>query len=113
MRSTTEESVAVPEVDASQVVYFVLPHLTDRSEQGEVAPHVAVVGEIRLEWFGGCLSSVHVHGKEVDVVVLGVKRVLGVRTVVRVVVDAAQHQSFRQGTEEQVLVRVRPSPKRD
>ena len=34
-------------------------------------------------------------------------RVLNVRTVVRVIVNAAQHQTLRQGTEEQVLVRVR------
>ena len=57
--------------------------------------------------FGGHLSSVHVHGEEVDAVVLGMKRILGVRQV-RVVIDAAQHQTFRQGAEEQVLVRVRP-----
>ena len=42
-------------------------------------------------------------------VVLGVKRVLGVHAVVRIVIDAAQHQTFRQSAEEQVLVRVRPS----
>ena len=46
---------------------------------------------------------------EVDGVVLGVKRILVVRTVVRIVIDAAQHQTFRQSAEEQVLVRVRPS----
>ena len=45
---------------------------------------------------------------EADGVVLSVKRILVVRTVVRIVIDA-QHQTFRQGTEEQVLVRVRPS----
>ena len=53
------------------------------------------------------MSSVDVHGEDVDVVVLGVGRVLSLRTVVRVIVNAAQHQTFRQGTEEQVLVRVR------
>ena len=35
------------------------------------------------------------------------KRILVVRTVVRIVIDAAQNQTFRQGAEEQVLVRVR------
>ena len=40
-------------------------------------------------------------------VVLGVKRVFIVRAVVGVVVDAAQYETFRQGTE--VLVRVRQS----
>ena len=55
------------------------------------------------------MSSVHVHCEEVNVVVLGVKRILIERTVVRIVVDAAQHQTFRQDAEEQVLVRVRPS----
>ena len=109
----TEEGVAVSEVDESQVVPLVLPHLTGRPEQVEVASHVTVVGVIRLECFCGYLSSVHVHGKEVDAIVLGVKRVLGVRTVVRVVVDAAQHQSSRQGTEEQIIVRVRPGSTRD
>ena len=53
--------------------------------------------------------SVHVHCEEVNVVVLGVKWILVVRTVVRIVTDAAQHQTFRQDAEEQVLVRVRPS----
>ena len=37
------------------------------------------------------------------------KRILVVRTVVRIVIDAAQHQTFRKDAEEQVLVRVRPS----
>ena len=55
------------------------------------------------------MSSVHVHYVEADGVVLGVKRIIVVRAVVRIVIDAAQHQTFRQGTEEQVLVRVRPS----
>ena len=53
------------------------------------------------------MSPVHVHGDEVDVVVLGVKQILVVRTVVRIVIDAAQHQTFRHGAEKQVLVRVR------
>ena len=105
----TEEGVAVPVVVASQVVYLVFPHLTGRSEQVDVAPHVTVVGEIRLEWFVGYLSSVPIHGKEVDVVMLGVKWVLDVRTVACVVVDVAQ----RQGTEEQILVVVRPGPTRE
>ena len=37
------------------------------------------------------MSSVHIHCVEVDGVVLGVKRILAVRTVVRIVIDAAQH----------------------
>ena len=37
----------------------------------------------------GLEGTIHVNGEEVDVVVLGVKRVLRVRTVVRVVVDVA------------------------
>ena len=53
-------------------------------------------------------SPVHVHGEEVDVVVLSVKRILVVRTVEGVVIDAAQHQTFRQGAEERVLVRAQP-----
>ena len=46
---------------------------------------------------------------EDDGVVLCVKLILGVHTDVRIVIDAAQHQTFRQSAEEQVLVRVRPS----
>ena len=104
----TEEGVAVSEVAAKQSVPLVLPHLTCRCEQVEVAPGEEVPIEIQLERFGEYLSPVHVHGEEVDVVVLGVKRILVVRTVVCVVIDAAQNQTFRQGAEEQVLVRVRP-----
>ncbi len=107
----TEEGVAVPVVVASQVVPLDFPHLTGRSQQVEVPPHVTVVGEIRLEWFVGYLSSVHIHGKEVDVVMLGVKRVLGVRTVARVVVDAAQHQSGYRGRGSRACVR--PGSTRD
>ena len=55
------------------------------------------------------MSSVHVHCVEVDGVVLGVKRILVACTVVRIVIDAAQHQTFRQSAEEQVLMRLRPS----
>ena len=102
----TEECVAVSEVAASQNVPLVLPNLAGRGEQAHVAPDKEVVVEIRLERFGG---SVHVHCVEVDGVVLGAKRILVVRTVVRIVIDAAQHHTFRQSAEEQVLVRVRPS----
>ena len=105
----TEEGVAVSVVAASQSVPLVLPHLAGRGEQTHVAPDEEVVFEIGQERFGGYLASVHVHRVEVDGVVLGVKRILVVRAVVGIVIDAAQHQTFRQGTEEQVLVRVRPS----
>ena len=105
----TEEGVAVSVVAASQSVPLVLPDLAGRGEHTHVAPDEEVVCEIGLERFGGYLSSVYVHRLEVDGVVLGVKRILVVRTVVGIVIDAAQHQTFRQGTEEQVLVRVRPS----
>ena len=104
-----EEGVAVSEVAASQTVPLVLPNLVGRGEQTRVAPNEEVVFEIGLERFGGYLSSVHVHCEEVNIVVLGVKRILIERTVVRIVIDAAQHQTFRQDAEEQVLVRVRPS----
>ena len=107
------EGVAVSVVAAIQSVPLVLPHLAGRGEQTHVAPDEEVVCEIGLERFGGYLSSVHVHRVEVDGVVLGVKRILVVRTVVGIVIDAAQHQTFRQGTEEQVLVRVRPSASRN
>ena len=103
----TEEGVAVPEVVARQSVPLVLPHLICRAEQVRVAPDEEVVVEIRLKRFGGYLSPVRVHGEEVDIDVLGVKRILVVRIVVRIVIDAAQHQTFRQGADEQVLVRVR------
>ena len=99
----------VPDVAAKQSVPLVLPHLTSRGEQVHIAPDEEIVVEIRLERFGGYLSPVHVHCEEVNVVVLGVKRILHVRTVVRIIIDAAQHQTFRQDAEEQVLVRVRSS----
>ena len=97
----TEEGVAVFVVAASQPVPLVMPHLTGRGEQTHVAPDEEVVIEIGLERFGGYLFSVHVHRGEADGVVLGMKRILGVHTVVRVVIDAAQHQTFRQSAEEQ------------
>ena len=109
----TEEGVAVSVVAASQSVPLVLPHLAGRGEQTHVTPDEEVVCEIGLERFGGYMSSVHVHRVEFDVVVLGVNRILGVHAVVGIVIDEAQHQTFRQGTEEQVLVRVRPSTSRN
>ena len=109
----TEDGVAVPVVAASQSVPLVLPHLTGRGEQTHVSPDKEVVVKIRLERCGGYLSSVHVHCVEVDGVVLGMKLIIGVHTVVGVVIDATQHQTFRQGTEEQVLVCVRPSASRN
>ena len=105
----TEEGVTVSVVVASETVPLVLPDLTGRGEQAHVAPDEEVFLEIGLKGFGGYLSSVHVHRVEAYGVVLGVKRFLGVRTVVGIVIDAAQHQTFRQSAEEQVLVRVRPS----
>ena len=69
------------------------PNLAGRGEQTHVAPDEDVVFEIGLEMFEGYLSSVHVHCKEGDGVVLGVKWILVVRTVVRIVIDAAQHQT--------------------
>ena len=96
-------------VTASQTVPLVLPNHASRGEQARVAPDEEVVFEIGLERFGGYLSTVYVHCEEVNGVVLSVKLILVVRTVVRIVIDAAQYQTFRQGAEEQVLVRVRPS----
>ena len=105
----TEEGVAVSVLVASQTVPLVLPYLAGRGEHARVAPGEEVFCEVGLEGFGGYLTTVHVHGDEADGVVLGVKRVCGVRAVVGVVVDAAQYETFRQGAEEQVLVRVRQS----
>ena len=105
----TEEGETVSVVAASQTVPLVVPNLTGRGEQAHVAPDEEVVLEIGLKRFGGYLSSVHLHRVEAYGVVLGVNRILVVRTVVGVVIDAAQHQTFRQSAEEQVLVRVRPS----
>ena len=105
----TEEGVAVSVVVASQTVPLVLPDLAGRGEQARVAPGEEVFCEVGLEGLGGYLTSVHVHRVEVYGVVLGVKRVLIVRAVVGVVVDAAQYETFRHGAEEQVLVRVRQS----
>ena len=105
----TEEGVAVSVVVARQIVPLVLPDLAGRGEQARVAPDEEVFLEVGLEGLGGYLSSVNVHRVEAYGVVLGVKRVFIVRAVVGVVVDAAQHETFRQRAEEQVLVRVRPS----
>ena len=105
----TEEGVTVSVVAASQTIPLVLPNLTGRGDQAHVAPDEEVVLEIGLKRSGGYLSSVHVHRVEAYGVVLGVKRNVVVRTVVGVVIDAAQHQTFRQSAEEQVLARVRPS----
>ena len=63
----TKEGVVVPEVAARQSVPLVLSHLTGQSG----------------------LSLV--HGEDVDIVVLGVKRILVVRTIVCLVVDVAHH----------------------
>ena len=105
----TEEGAALPEVAANQTVPLVLPNLASRGEQAHVAHDEEVVFEIGLERYGGYLSSVLGHCEEADGVVIGVKRILVLCTVVRIVIDAGQHQTFRQGAEEQVLVRVRPS----
>ena len=99
----TEVGVAVPEVAATQSFPLVLPHLNNRGEHVHAAPDEEVVVEIRLERFGWHLSPVHVHYEEVD----GVKRIFVVRTVVRIVINAAQRQTFLQSAEEQVIVRVR------
>ena len=107
----TEEGVTVSVVIASQTVPFVLPDLTGRGEQARVAPDEEVVLEVGLEGFGRYLTSVHVHRVEAYGVVLGVKWVFIVRTVVGVVVDTAQYETFWQRVEEQVLVRVRSSPR--
>ena len=109
----TEEGVAVSVVVASQTVPLVLPDLTGRGEQARVAPDEEVFLEVGLEGLGGYLTSVHVHRVETYGVVLGVKRVFVVRAVVGVVVDAAKNETFRQRAEEQVLVRVRPSSRRN
>ena len=98
----TEEGVAVSVVVASQTVPFVLPDLAGRGEQARLAPGEEVFCEVGLEGLRGYLTSA--YG-----VVLGVKEIFIVRSVVGVVVDAAQYETFRQGTEEQVLVRVRQS----
>ena len=105
----TEEGVTVSVVVASQTVPFVLPDLAGRGEQTRVAPDEEVVLEVGLEGFGRYLTSVHVHRVEAYGVVLGVKWVFIVRTVVCVVVDTAQYETFWQRVEEQVLVRVRSS----
>ena len=53
----------IPEVDTNQTIPLVLPHLTGRGEQREITPDVTIVGEIRLDRFGGYMSYVRVHGK--------------------------------------------------
>ena len=70
-----------------ETIHSLRPATPYRGEQVEVAPGEFAIA-IWLERIGVHLSSIHVHGEEVDVVVLGVKRILGERTVVHVVIDA-------------------------
>ena len=105
----TEEGVAVSVVVASLTVPLLLPDLAGRGEQARVASDEEVFYEVGLEGLGGYLTSVHVHRMEAYGVVLGVKRIFIVQSVVGVGVDAAQYETFRQGTVEEVLVRVRQS----
>ena len=82
----TEEGVVLSEIGMRQSVPFVLPCLTGRGKQD-----VEVVVEIRLERFGRYMLSVNVRSEEVDVV-LGVKQILGIQTVIRIVFE---HQTFQ------------------
>ena len=94
----TEKSVSLTEVGARQTVPFVLRHFAGLDEQFDVTRDVPLIRKIRLKVFDGDLSTVHLHGEEVDVVVLGVKRFFGVPLTESAVVNAAQHQTFRQGS---------------
>ncbi|KAI0242839.1 hypothetical protein LSAT2_010896 [Lamellibrachia satsuma] len=69
----TKKSEYITEVGARQTVPFVLRPLAGLGEQVDATRDVPPIGEIRLKAFGGHLSTVHLHGGEVDVVVLGVK----------------------------------------
>ena len=93
----TEEGVAGSVVVASQTVPLVLPDLAGRGEQARVASDEEVFCEVGLEGLGGYLTSAHVHRVEAYGVVLGVKRIFIVRSVVGVVVDAAQYETFSAG----------------
>ena len=98
VRSKPKQSVTVTEVGARQTVPFVLRHLAGVDEQFDVTRDVPPNRKIRLKVFDGHLSTVHLHGEEVDVVMLGMKRFFGVPLIESAVVNAAQHQTFRQGS---------------
>ena len=95
-----EEGVSVAKVGACQTVPFVLRHFAGGGKQVRVTPNVKSLGKVRLEGFRGHLSTVHIDGKEVYGVVLGVERVFSIRPVESVVVDATQHDPFRKSAEE-------------
>ena len=75
----SEEGVSVAKVGACQTVPFVLRHFA--VAQVRVTPNVKSLGKVRLEGFRGHLSIVHIDGKEVYGVVLGVERVFSIRPV--------------------------------
>ena len=89
----TEEGVSSTEVDASTAVPFVLYHVAGRGKHDGVTLDVTILSENLLQGYGGHLTTVHEDG----IIVLSVKRVFSVRAVVRVVVDAPQHQTFWRG----------------
>ena len=83
------------EVGARQTVPFVLRHLAGLGEQVDVTRNVPPIGEIRFKGFGGHLSTVHLYGEDVDVVVLGLKRFICVPLIESAVGNAAQPQTLR------------------
>ena len=94
-RTRPEEEVAsVTEVGSRQIVTIVLRHLAVAGEQVDVTSDVPPICELRLKRVSRHMSTVCVHGEEVDVVVFGVKRVLCVPLIESAVLNAAQQQTF-------------------
>ena len=79
-------------------------HFASGAEQVHVTANVTTLSKVRLEWFSWNLSTVHVDGEEVYVVVLRVERVFRIRPVESVVVDAAQDEAFVQCAQEEIFV---------
>ena len=67
---------------------------TGGREQVDVASNVAPVLEVWLEWFGRHLTPVDVDGQEVYGVVLGIEWVFSIISVVGIIVDTPQDESF-------------------
>ena len=101
-----EEGVPVAEVCAGQINSFVLRHFASGTEQVHVTANVTTLSKVRLERFSWHLSTVHVDGKEVNVVVLRVERVFRIRPVESIVVDAAQDKAFGECAQEEIFVGV-------
>ena len=92
-RIETEERVPCAEFVTCQVFPFVLERLAGGGKQVQVISDVSSIGESRLQ---GLIQHVTtVHGWEVYIVVVGVKRVFVVGSIEGVFIDKTQHHTLR------------------